>query len=565
MKDKLEFYHIVKEIDGREPSELSRLMGDYDFNRYVVKMNLLGPVEEASVVPVVVRVSHAVAGFPEGLLSSPIRRTALEDLLTRKLAAAIQAQATFNEKGVARKRFYAPTPGQKILPRSTILIDDDHTDVRLGLMLPLQRGRLDGEGLQQAFFDDLPLIVQESLLYCNMASSEVDAFIALMEDADHIRQSLPARGFIGFVGTGSRLGRDEGSDRPDLASTRTIAVDPSLQVTMETPHAGAIQGLGLLSGITLILGDVASGRVELMRALASGIYNHVPGDGRETVIATPDTVYIAAEPGRCVQRVDLGGFLGQDDFSSRNADACQSQAASLVEALEAGARVLLFDEMDSCSGLLGRDDRVDALLGESAGPASLAARVKEMAQELGVSTVVAGHAAVAAFIPVADTVLAIRDGVIKDITKEAKAKSGAIVSPAAPAYDFTRLIETARWVVPSSIDSSTGRHDGVIAADEQTGAIVFGRYLVPIRAAHQLAETQQSLTIGLIMEYMRQRYLDQARPMRELLDLVERDLSTEGLEHISRELRGDLVRPRRYEIAAALNRLPSLRVARAAL
>ncbi len=38
----------------------------------------------------------------------------------------------------------------------------------------------------------------------------------------------------------------------------------------------------------------------------------------------------------------------------------------------------------------------------------------------------------------------------------------------------------------------------------------------------------------------------------------------EGLETLTRTLQGDLARPRRYEIAAALNRLPSLRIARLA-
>jgi hypothetical protein len=44
------------------------------------------------------------------------------------------------------------------------------------------------------------------------------------------------------------------------------------------------------------------------------------------------------------------------------------------------------------------------------------------------------------------------------------------------------------------------------------------------------------------------------------MDLIDRDLGTEGLECLSRDLRGDLARPRRYEIAAALNRLDSMRV-----
>lgn len=564
MKDKIEFYNVLREVDGRDISELVRLIGDYDFTRFVVKVSPSTLGHQEPQMPVVVRIPHNVAGFPEDLISTPIRRTALEDLLTRKLAESIQGQATFDSHGVARKRLVAPVPGQKILPRSTIQITDDYTDVRLTVLVPLQDRRIDSAAFQTVFFEDLPVIVQDALLYCNMDPKMVTSFLELMEDTDHIRQALPSRGLVAFVGTGSMTKRLRGSDQPDYESERSISVDPAIHLSFEVPHLGLVSGLGIPTGVTLILGDAFSGRVELMRAIAAGIYNHIPGDGREHIVSMPDTVYIAAEPGRSVQRVDIGCVLGNDDYSSDNAESLHSQAASLVEALEAGARVILLDESDTSSGFFGQDHRIQGLIGSPATLAPLAARVGSMTRELGVSTIVAGDSAVSSFIPVADLILCIRDGIISDITKEAKAKLSDIPAPEAPAYDFTHLIETARWVVPSSIDSSVGRHDGVIGVTENSD-IRFGRYLVRIGACHQLAEIQQALTIGLIIEYARERYLDQPRPMRELLDLVERDLSTEGLEQITRDLRGDLVRPRRYEIAAALNRLPSLRVSRAAL
>jgi len=564
MKDKLEFYNILKEVDGREPVDLTRLLGDYDFNRYVVKITQAPQGTDEIQLPVVVRVTHSVAGFPEKLLSSPIRRTALEDFLTRKLSAAIESQATFDASGTARRRIILPRPGQKILPRSTIQITDEFTDIRLAMLIPTQRGRIDGIALQSVFFDDLPMIVQEALLYCNMDSTEVESFVGLMEDADDIRQSLAQRGLVGFVGSGAMIDRAPGTDVPSYESERTLVIDPALQISFDTPHHGSISGVGITSGVTLILGDMFSGRIELMQALASGIYNHIPGDGREYIVTMPDTVYIASEPGRSVHRVDLGCFLAEQDYSSISAGPYHSQAASLIEALEVGARVIIMDESDSCPGFFGGDDRVQSLLGEREGIASLASRARQLAQELGVSTIIGGHAAVASFIPIADTILSIKDGVITNITKEAKASLSSIPEPSVPPYDFTQLIETARWVIPSSIDASVGRMDGVIHV-EDTGTVTFGRYTIRLGITHQVADIQQTLTLGLIIEYARQRYLDKPRPLRELLDLVERDLSTEGLEQITREVRGDLARPRRYEIAAALNRLPSLRVSRASL
>jgi len=384
----------------------------------------------------------------------------------------------------------------------------------------------------------------------------------MMEDADEIRRSLAERGFASFVGDGSLVARESGSDLP-AREQKPLAIDPALLQIFETTHAGAMRGAGIPPGITLILGDAASGRTDLLRAIAAGIYNHVPGDGREMVVSMPDAVYVASEPGRSVQRVDVGCFLGRHDFSSSAASAVESQSAALIEAVEAGARVLVLDEADSAPGFLGGDNRLHALPGAASTFVPLAARARQMAEELGISTIVGGQHAVGSFIAVADTILAIENGIIRNVTSEVKKKWGDEAA-SVPGFDFTALVETARWVVPSSIDSASGLRDSVIEANG-AGSLRFGAQKIEFGNRVQLADEQQLLTLGLILEYAVNRYLEQPRPVRELLDLIERDLSTEGLDQITRDLRGDLARPRRYEIAATLNRLPSLRVVRAAL
>ena len=89
-----------------------------------------------------------------------------------------------------------------------------------------------------------------------------------------------------------------------------------------------------------------------MDAISHGIYNHVEGDGREHCVTVPDAVEIISEPGRSVQNVDISAFYYKDaakqNYSTDWADSFDSQAASVVEALEAGARVLLVDEQTSC-------------------------------------------------------------------------------------------------------------------------------------------------------------------------------------------------------------------------
>lgn len=566
MRDKDEFFGMLSSIDGKEFSEYAKLIGDFDFSRYVLKISQIQQEGAGNATLFLIRVPQIIAGFPSALFSTPVRRTALEDLLTRKIAARIEALAKYNEEGLSRRRMTVAGPGQKILPRSTLVITEEYIEARVYVDLPARRGRIAGDSAKEIFFEDLPAIVNAALIYCNLSENEVAEFVNLMEDADQIRQILPTRGWVSFVAEGALMTRAGSTDLPDYDQMTPLAVADDLAVNVDVPNATSVRGFGVPTGVTVILGDVYSGRLELMRALANGIYNHIPGDGRELVITVPDAVYVQAEEGRSIQRVDLSPFLQErggtnmKQFSCAHADPCAAQAASAVEALEAGARVLLFDESDSSAEFLALDARVAGLLpGVERRVTPLALRARQIADELGVSIVVAGSACVAELLPVADTVLRIDNFKVSVVTKEAKALAIPTRAAKVKAADISGVVEKSRWIVPSSIDPSAGRFDASIDAPE-VHSLVFGRSVVDLDGVAQLADVYQTRTIGRILYYAKLRYMDEPRPIREILDLIDRDLSTEGLESLTRDLRGDLARPRRYELAAALNRLDTLRI-----
>ena len=571
MRDKEEFFSILSSIDGAEFSEYVKLAGDFDFSRYVLKINQVPHEGEGRSTLILVRVPQIIAGFPQALFGTPVRRTALEDLLTRKISSRIDALTRYDAEGISRRRMFIACPGQKILPRSSLVVTEEYIEARIYADLPVQRGRIMADAAKDLFFEDLPGIINSTLVYCNLDANEVVDFINLMEDADQIRQVLPTRGWVGFVADGALLARSGHSDLPDYDQLVPLTVGDNLAVSLDVPNAGSVRGFGVPNGVTVVLGEVHSGRVDLVRALSTGIYNHIPGDGREMVITVPDAVYVAVEPGRSVQRVDISAFfpeyIGAKDvkqFSAGHAEPCAAQAASTVEALEAGARVLILDETDSAPEFLSFDTRVASLLpGAEKRVTPLAMRARQIADELGVSIVVGGSSAVAEFIPIADTVLRVDGFKVSDVTKEAKAAAfPSHLSKVKPA-DVSSLVEKSRWVVPSSIDPSSGRFDACVDAKD-THSLTFGRSVIDLRGVRQLADIYQTRTIGRILYYAKLRYMDEPRPIREILDLIDRDLSTEGLESLTRDLRGDLARPRRYEIAAALNRLDSLRINRAA-
>ncbi|HRZ11233.1 MAG TPA: ABC-ATPase domain-containing protein [Kiritimatiellia bacterium] len=570
MRDKEEFYGLLMEIEGKEYREYAKLIGDFDFTRYVLKINQIQDAAAGQSTLVLTRVPQVIAGFPAHLMNTPVRRTALEDFLVRKLSARLESLARYDKEGISRRRIPLYAPGQAILPRTSLVVTDEYIEARLYVDLPSRHGCVAADSAREIFFEDLPGVVNASLIFCNLNQREVEDFVNLMEDADQVRQVLPTRGWVGFVGEGALLARAGDTDMPDYEQMTPLAIDDPLAVEVDVPNAGRVRGFGIPAGITVILGDRYSGRVDLVRALAAGIYNHVPGDGREWVVSLPDTVQIVAEAGRSVQQVDVSAFLREHpvcasvkQFTCASADACAAQIAGTVEAIEAGARVLLFEESASAAEFLAGGSASSLLPAAKRQVIPLAWRARQMVDELGVSIIVAGAAAVAEFLPVADTVLLVEGFKVSNVTQQAR--DLAIPAPPAPgsAAEVAAMAEPVRNIVPISIDPSQERYDAVISAPD-IRTLVFGRSVVDLSGLPQLADVYQARTIGRILYYAKLRYLDEPRPVREILDLVDRDLSTEGLESLTRDLRGDLARPRRFEVAAALNRLETLRVTRSA-
>jgi predicted ABC-class ATPase len=574
MKDKKEFYSLLGELDGQPFSEYEQLVGDFDFNRYVIKCTKIDAESDEAEAPVfVIRIPQTIAEIPEYLYDTPVRRTAMEDLLLRRLAANIEAIANYDHNGIARRHIRAAIPNQKILPRNALLLTTEYIEAYIRITLPVQQMiiegepvvSIDGEMAQHIFFDDLPEIVSNSLLYCNIDGEGADGFVNNMEDADRLRQHLGASGQVSFVAEGALVARMGGDDLPDYEQLSPVEIDEALIQEVEVPHDGSVRGLGIPNGLTLVLGESNSGRIELMDAISQGIYNHIPGDGREHVVTVADAVNIRSEVGRSIQQVDISAFASElsdggnpASYSTNSAGSFTSQAASSVEALEAGARVLIYDEHSSSSTFLSSDTRVTPLLGASSRN-TLAVRARRMVDELGISVVVAGSSLVAEFIPIADKILRVDNYRISDITEEAKALEIVAPAPASDNVNLGSMLSRSRWAMPSSIDPSIGRQDLVIHA-EDADFLQFGRSLIDLDAISQIADADQTRAIGFVLYYAKLRYMDEGYSLREILDLVDRDLSNEGLNTLARELRGDLARPRRYEVAATLNRLPAFRV-----
>ena len=190
MRDKKEFFGLLKELNGQSIENYQQIVGDYDFTRYVIKCHPFR-VNGPDIQPMFsIRVPQTISEIPEVLFESPIRRTALEDYLLRGFSSEVNQLASFDMHGVAKRNIIVSSPEQKILPRNAILVTGEYVELRVGIQLPLQQLMIDdeisyvidGTRMQEILFDELMESVVNSLLYCNMDSQAVESFVQSMDD-----------------------------------------------------------------------------------------------------------------------------------------------------------------------------------------------------------------------------------------------------------------------------------------------------------------------------------------------------------------------------------------------
>ena len=515
-----------------------------------------------------VRVPQRVARFPTSAYANRSRRVALADFLTR--AFDRHARDLERKSGSGKSGLIAiDRPGQEILERTSVVVTSEWVEARFLVGLPAAGRRVLGRQAVELLTSRVPTIVRRSLLYSSLDAAALERHVATAEDADALRAALRKAGLVAFVADGSILPRRSGVDDRPLDSGRVVPFQspPSLRRAFRLPNRGVVRGMGVPEGITLIVGGGYHGKSTLLNALELGVYDHIPGDGRELVVTRRDAVKIRAEDGRRIEKVDISPFInnlpfGQEteEFSTDNASGSTSQAANIVEALEAGAGVLLLDEDTSATNFMIRDHRMQELVAKEKEPITpFIDKVRQLYADYGVSTILVMGGS-GDYFDVADTVIMMDEYLPHDVTERAKeiaAKYRAERRPEGGEH-FGRI--TPRVPLAGSLDPSKGRREVKIGA-RGVKTILFGTHAIDLSAVEQLEDPSQLNAIGQAMFYARERYMDGRRTLPEILDLVMADVSKGGLGVLDPRPVGDYAGFRRYELAASINRLRTLRVA----
>ena len=552
MADATDLERTLERIDGKGYKAYKDIEGAFDFPRFTLRVDhvqadpFAAPSRLRAVVP------WDVARLPDAVHASEPRARAARDFLARAFRRAAKDEG---DVGIDAGH-------QTVLDRTACLFTEEGVELRFTVSLPAAGRKILGRKARGLLTGTLPEIVRSAAEADRLDLEALERHCAAVEDQTALRAALTERGLVAFVGEGAVLPRRSGVDDRPLEKAIPWTTPDELRVTIATPNAGELSGLGIGKGITLIVGGGFHGKSTLLNALETGVYDHVPGDGRDRVVTDPTAMKVRAEDGRSVSGVDLSPFINHlpygkstENFSTDLASGSTSQAAALQEALEAGARSLLVDEDTSATNFMIRDERMQALVAKEHEPITpFVDRIRQLRDLLGISTLLVMGGS-GDYFDCADTVIQMQDYYPHDVTEQAREIARTHVTGRREEHESELAAPRVRALDSRSVDPTVKQGKRKVQAKGRDH-LVFGREDIDLRAVEQVADPSQVRAIGQLLTRLGEEKGTVADPparVREYLDGPD-------WHRLFGRPDGDLARPRPLEVLAALNRLRAARL-----
>lgn len=534
------------------------LKGIYDFKHFLLSIDHVQGDPFASPSHLSVQVPAKIAAFPAFCFSAKNIRIAVQDYILRKFSQQLSIY-NFKAKGSGKSGSISTSVcGQKVLERTACEISSDFVTVRFTVGFPANGRTINAFELEKILFEFLPSCVEKSLLYKNLSPKAVESVVFLAEDQEFLRQELKKHQLVAFVANHSILPRESGISQKPMKNAVPFQSPASLETEFTLPHRGKIKGMAIPQGITLIAGGGYHGKSTLLTALEDGVYNHIAGDGREFVLTDSSAVKLRAEDGRFIKDVDISLFIndlpnGKDThcFSTLDASGSTSQAAGIVEGMEAGSTLFLLDEDTSATNFMVRDGFMQQVISRDKEPITpFLERAPQLFSKAGISTIlVAGSSG--AFFHIADTVIQMDRYQALDITEKVKKLCSDYPLPPSSVPSF--YMPSSKRVMSSTKKAS---YKDFKMKCHGKDSFSIGKDTVDLRYIEQLTDKEQTAALGELLRYAQEYLVDGKRTISEIISVLQNKIEKDGFSAFfgNSYIPCGLAVPRIQEIFSCFNR-----------
>ncbi len=543
------------------------LKGRYVFQGYELSIDHVQGDPFAAPSSLSIHLTDKQHGIPSEYFVEKNRRIMLQDYLLRHFHGELKKYS--NKAGGSGKSgiLSVSSCGQEVLERSALTIDplNGNLILRFNAGFPAAGRTTLAMELRKMLFEYVPACVSKTLRYTALNKEELMKWIELSDDQKAIRRQLDAKGLVAFVANGSVLPRKSGVDDRPMKDAVTFISTVEDEITLELPGDRTITGLGVKKGVTLIVGGGYHGKSTLLKALERGVYDHIPGDGREYVITEDSAMKLRSEDGRSIKKLDISAFIrnlpnGRDTvcFSTEDASGSTSQAANTVEAMQAGSKTLLIDEDTSATNFMVRDSLMHRVIHPGEEPIiPFISRMRSLYENCGISTVlVAGSSG--AFFEVSDTILQMKEYNPINITNTAREA----------ALKYSKIFENSEKInIPEDLripypNKEVTESRKVKVKGSGTDSISLNHESVEIRFVEQVVDNEQTNLLGALLRKLEEKYFNGNKPLAECINELYAGLASRGFETASGQgqIPGNYAMIRIQELWAMVNRYRGLKV-----
>lgn len=511
--------------------------------------------------------------IPVGMLDLENRNRALDastaDFCLRSFVSLIEKIDLEQEHKTGKEKFtgkiYIHEPNQKVVVRNSCFFKDDMLNITMVIRFPVhmmeKRNVVAGKLSVKIVRKELGKAVRDFVdFFDNDACVQ---FNTLYKRQMEIRRLLQERKLVCFIANNSLLPRGKGEQPLGDATPFISPAEDEIEITLSDGFV--IKGMGITEGVTVITGGGYSGKSTLLDSILSGIYNHVPGDGREYCITEERSCKIIAEDGRSVSSLDITPFIrniphsNTKAFSSYHASGSTSQAANIIEAVSFGCKALLIDEDRTATNFMIRDSRMKQIIQDDP-IVPFTDRVRHLYKKADVSTIliIGGSSE---YLDLADNVYMMKNYTLHNFNKE-------LMPFKQNAYEFYEREDEheVQWKLERRVktdslssfkrDAESNRIFEYVHVDNHT--IHLGKDTVDVSRLDTIISQQQIVTIAFILRYLANRTKEPSFNLYRSVQEVFGLLSEQGLDAIysnSFDIPHHLELPAMHDVLFAFSRM----------
>lgn len=559
---------LLKSIDGKTYGSYRRLNGIYNISGF--KFSFLHIQGDPYAPPSRARmqIDLKTLDIPEELYNTQDSKIALADFLLRKANIAINnhSDSVGTGKGGLLQML---SPGQEVIEQNGVSIKNGTIEARLAIGLPGDGRRVMANKTVEILLQKIPDAFTDAFFWMNIDENELRKHIELYKEQQAIRQLLKEKNLVAFIADKSILPRESGVSNLPLTTALPFETPNSMKVKLNVGNK-IFTGMGIKKGISIISGGGFHGKSTLLKAIESGIYNHIIGDGREYVISCDSTFKVRAEDGRKVCGTNIHPLIqnlpeskSTISFDSDNASGSTSQASNMIEALETDSKLVLIDEDISAVNFLIRDTRMRQLIESKNEPViPLVDRIKDLEKHYDCSFILV-IGACGDYLPLADNVIAMSNYKALDYTEKAKTicTTGSELTPLdippIKTEDTFEIGQSINWneLKKTLIHHQAGKSPKVRVKDNYQ--VEIGPLSSDLSRLEQVSSIAQCRAIAYAILTLILQDNSKDESLKDAIAKLDNNINKNGVNFLKDSGNSDLIRPRILEITSAMLRLRS--------